>query len=290
MNPKFKKCKEINRSSIQQLLEEFCIYPRYIKGDEALYFAPYRNDTEASMGVNYSKNVWKDYGSDDGGTIIDLLQKLYATNDIKVVLYKYNNQDRSLSCSTGSPSRKKTIINNTPKLTYRSTGKIKNPALKKYLKSRGLKPKSWDPFLEEILLKKGKHTQPAIGFKNDSGGYEIRTPKGKFCIGVKDITTIKGAHGQALLFEGFMDFLSWIEINKWKNESIIVLNSTSNIEAGITAIKRQSEIAKAEAFFDNDQAGEKAFTALKNSIPFAEDKSILYEKNKDLNEYLSSMK
>lgn len=53
-----------------------------------------------------------------------------------------------------------------------------------------------------------------IGFKNDSGGYEIRNPYIKTSSAPKDIKTITNNAKEAVVFEGFFDFLSFITIHK----------------------------------------------------------------------------
>ena len=54
----------------------------------------------------------------------------------------------------------------------------------------------------------------AVGFPNRSGGYEIRNKLFKGCIAPKDITHIQQEQPKesCYLFEGFMDYLSFLTL------------------------------------------------------------------------------
>lgn len=54
----------------------------------------------------------------------------------------------------------------------------------------------------------------SIGFKNNSGVCELSIYYGKTCTGPKDIRWIKNAVHLLLVFEGFFDFLSFVQINE----------------------------------------------------------------------------
>lgn len=81
-------------------------------------------------------------------------------------------------------------------------------------------------FLWEISYKTSDKTFFALGFANDSGGWELRNPYFKGCMTPKSISTIKGKDGERLqIFEGFMDFLSWRKLHPEIEADSIVLNS-----------------------------------------------------------------
>ena len=42
----------------------------------ALYHAPYREDFNARMKVDFRENLWHDYGTGQGGSIIDLVMRM----------------------------------------------------------------------------------------------------------------------------------------------------------------------------------------------------------------------
>jgi len=41
-----------------------------------LYHAPYREDPNASLKVDFRQNLWHDYGTSQGGSIIDLVMRI----------------------------------------------------------------------------------------------------------------------------------------------------------------------------------------------------------------------
>lgn len=97
----------------------------------------------------------------------------------------------------------------------------------------------------------------ALGFANDAGSWELRNPYFKGCMAPKPISTIKGKDGQRLLiFEGFMDFLSWRKLHPEIEADSIVLNSQALLPKVVPRVLRYTYI---ECFLDNDEAGRKAF-------------------------------
>lgn len=137
---------------------------------------------------------------------------------------------------------------------------------------------------------RGKHYF-GIGFPNISGGYEIRNPFFKGCIAPKDISHFYAEEPKkvCLVFEGFMDFLSFMTLRRKENDGLkrqdyLVLNSVTNIHK---AAKRLSRYDSVQCFLDNDEAGRNAYLQLSKELgkPVT-DASTLYNGFKDLNEYL----
>ena len=125
-----------------------------------------------------------------------------------------------------------------------------------------------------------------IGFKNDSGGYEIRNAYSKICLGKKDITSIKNESDSLRVFEGFFDFLSFKNVESYLEKEpsdYIILNSASMIHKIRNDIENYKDI---EVYFDNDDAGTRAVETIKSINPNAEDCQFLYSDFKDLNDWL----
>ena len=135
----------------------------------------------------------------------------------------------------------------------------------------------------------------AIGFPNMAGGYEVRNRYFKGCVAPKDITHIR-QHGEprnvCYLFEGFMDYLSFLTIRVENNpqyprldtQDYVILNSVSNLAKAENILETYTRIG---SFLDNDTAGRNACETLKTK--FGErllDKSLYYHEYKDLNDYL----
>jgi 5S rRNA maturation endonuclease (ribonuclease M5) len=142
-----------------------------------------------------------------------------------------------------------------------------------------------------VLVEINQRQYELIGFKNNSGGYELRgTNDFKSTVTPKDFSFIqnddKPYTNAVAVVEGMFDFLSLLE----KQDSILpeisnylILNSLSFFEKAIPLIE---EHKKVYLLLDNDKAG-KSFTsfALKRSLKYT-DLSDQYKDSKDLNEWL----
>ena len=176
---------------------------------------------------------------------------------------------------------------------------LTHPALLRYLQERGIDRDVAKSECKELHFNHNGKPYFAIGFGNVAGGYEVRNPFFKGCISPKDISHIQH-HGErrdsCYLFEGFMDYLSFLTIRKRKNpqspglkgQDYMVLNSVSNLGK---AIDRLSDYERIHCFFDNDQAGNKACLELERVFSYrVRDASLHYSGYKDLNDFLCGKK
>src|SRR5690606_29746772 len=111
------------------------------------------------------------------------------------------------------------------------------------------------------------------------------TKKGfKSSIGQKGVSVIPGDNKRAVLFEGYIDYLSWLTLTEPQNNpTVIVLNSVVMLQRAMAHVKH---IPNIDIYFDNDAAGRSATKMLQQVAPHAVDRSHLYEKFKDYNDYL----
>jgi hypothetical protein len=94
-----------------------------------------------------------------------------------------------------------------------------------------------------------------------------------------------------MVFEGFIDFLSWLAMREQETPGCdcCILNGVSNLNHALEFI---SEHPKVEAYLDNDQAGSTALKKMEDCLSaLAEEVCVydmrsLYESFKDLNERL----
>lgn len=290
------KFTEANAISIKQYLSEKGIQPAKDRGYYGMYHSPFREDHNASMKVDYSKNLWIDYGTNEGGTFIDLVMKMehYSLHEaISMLEQKYHHTDEStyqhdntpfssFSFHRGNPDSKiKTL---EPSITILNVQPISNPALIEYLNERRISIDIARIHCSEVHYSVNDKPYYAVGFENDKGGYELRSKYFKGCTS-KDITTVQQNKNHCVLFEGFMDYLSFLTIQKQQNApvDVIVLNSLSNlgkVKSTLTAYKG------IWTFFDNDVAGKKAVLELQSTCNNVNDLSNFYSGHKDLNEYL----
>ena len=131
----------------------------------------------------------------------------------------------------------------------------------------------------------GRHYQ-AIGFANQSGGYELRD-NGMFkgTIAPKDITPIFTDRANPVcIFEGFMDFLSFLSMKEEFTNHCLVMNSVSNVARSIRYLNER-QVFSIRTFFDNDEAGRRATADFVKAGFKVENMSVHYRNFKDLNEY-----
>ena len=166
-----------------------------------------------------------------------------------------------------------------------SVQSLTNPYLLRYIVERGISLSIANRFCSEIRYNNTNRTYYAIGFANDAGGWEIRSPYFKGCIAPKTITTISKGTDVLQIFEGFMDFLSWQTLNLSSTCDTIVLNSLALLPRIQEKLKSYKQV---ESFLDNDEAGRKSFDVLKQFCPSIIDGSVRYRIHKDLNEWLVS--
>lgn len=143
------------------------------------------------------------------------------------------------------------------------------------------------PYLRHVRYEVGGREYSAIGFANCAGGYELRDDKTfKGTIAPKDISVVAGETNNSPLciFEGFMDFLSYLTMKGKEIAPCLVLNSVSNLSRAI-AYLHEKGIDFVQAFFDNDQAGRQALHSLQSAGINVEDMSRHYSRYKDLNDY-----
>ena len=171
------------------------------------------------------------------------------------------------------------------KLEIISVQSLTNPYLLRYIAERGISLSIANRFCSEIRYNNTNRTYYAIGFANDAGGWEIRSPYFKGCIAPKAITTISKGTDVLQIFEGFIDFLSWQTLNPSSTCDTIVLNSLALLPRIQEKIKGYKQV---ESFLDNDDAGRKSFAVLRQMFPQLVDSAARYREHKDFNEWLVS--
>ena len=172
------------------------------------------------------------------------------------------------------------------RLIILSDRELTHPALVGYLTGRDIDPAIARTYCREVRYTIGGKEYFAIGFRNDAGGWELRNPRFKGSSTPKNITTLDNGNDTAMVFEGFIDFLSYLSLKANPSPSIdsTVLNSVTNLPKAVPFLARHRIV---HAFLDNDNAGRKALARLEESLPSSEviDQSVFYRDHKDLNDY-----
>ena len=175
---------------------------------------------------------------------------------------------------------------------------LSSPALFSYLRERGINTELAKRECREVHYLTDGKPYFAVGFPNRSGGYEIRNKFFKGCIAPKDITHIRQTEpGETCcLFEGFMDYLSFLTLRQaghpdrpaLDGQDYIVLNSVSNLSKALRLLGNYKRI---HCFLDNDRAGLEALREIQREYGSrVRDASPVYSGYKDLNDYLNGKK
>lgn len=253
----------------------------------ALYHAPYREDPNASLKVDFRQNLWHDYGTSQGGSIIDLVMRIKGCSAYEAMAHLAEGKVITLAPSFFHRATTTTATNPTSTRHILSISEELPLHLQSYLREvRKINLSVSSSYLRHIRYEVGEQEYSAIGFSNRAGGYELRDDKNfKGTIAPKDISLIQGDISEKLcLFEGFIDFLSYLTMKGKETAPCLVLNSVSNLPRVISYL-HENGIDSVRAFLDNDQAGRQTLKSLESAGISVEDMSRHYARYKDLNDY-----
>ena len=280
----------IKRYPIVEYLERKGIKPVRRTAAYALYCSPLREETHPSFKVDTEKNLWIDYAEGRGGSIIDLCMRLESCTLSEAIHRLGQNAFDNITCS----SRKNFVPNNLQStMAANETRKLISisdtlpPHLREYLtKVRCIDLEKAKSFLKCISYEVRGRRYQAIGFANLSGGYELRDDKTfKGTIAPKDITPIFTDRAEPVcIFEGFMDFLSFLSMKEEITNHCLVMNSVSNVARTIRYLNDR-HLIHIHAFLDNDEAGRRTVQDFIKAGFHVEDMNIHYKDFKDLNDF-----
>lgn len=263
------------------------------------YKSPFRDESTPSFKINISKNIWYDHGAWKGWNILDFMMLYKRCNFTEALKHIANATQLNLfttqtDSKTILASKKKDTQEKSNTLSLTKTKAFANEALIQYLKNRAINPSIAKKYIHETYYKLGDKSYFWVSLKNDSDGVELNNKYFKWIIGAKDITSINNNADVLVVFEGMMDFLSYVSVTpNIENKNILVLNSVSMIKKWVEHIKAWN-YKKIESFLDNDKAWKDATWFLKeqleNEITSKEiifkTKSNMYKKYKDFNDYI----
>ena len=280
----------IKRYPIVEYLERKGIKPVRKTPTYAMYRSPLREETHPSFKVDTEKNLWIDYAEGRGGSIIDLCMRMEGcTLSEAIHRLGQNASDNGTSSFLNDfvPNNSQPVmaVNGARRLIEISD--TLPPHFQEYLtKVRCINLEKAMPFLKCISYEVRSRLYQAIGFANLSGGYELRDDKTfKGTIAPKDITPIFTDRTEPVcIFEGFMDFLSFLSMKEEITNHCLVMNSVSNVARTIRYLNDR-HLTHIRAFLDNDEAGRRTVQDFIKAGFHVEDMNIHYKDFKDLNEY-----
>ena len=275
-----------------------CVPTDHKDGRYLHYRSPLREDNKPSFWVDTQKGICGDFNGDRIGDVINLAERYYNC-DFKTAaaniadsfrLGAFSSANKHTAAQPTIPATKDTTIH------IKHIQPLQNVALLQYVQERKISIETAKRYLQEAYYKTSDSETArqyfALAFKNDKGGYELRSKYYKGSTPLKTVTTIKQGSDTVVVFEGFMTFLScveyWNSLNKTIPYDVIILNSLSNINKA-----NYTDYATIKLMLDADKPGHTATDSFMAQYPNAINimpKFIPYEqaiekKYKDFNDY-----
>lgn len=234
-------------------------------GVEEWYENPLREERTASFSVNVKKNLWHDFGTGEGGKVIDLVIS-YTNSNIKGALEWLDKNQGTVTANNTQPHSEAHNIENKARFEVLKVQRLLNPVLLDYVESRGIDPVIARSYLKEIRYQdtvKNKEFY-GLGTQNLSGGYSIRNKYMKTNIAPMGIVHFQanGYSNNIHVFEGMFDFLTYktMQGQTGNDEDFIILNSTTMAKHAAALIKNDINLNHKQVilWFDNEDAGSKA--------------------------------
>lgn len=269
---------------VETILNSLGFHPVRQASNDLWFTSPFSNTEKTpSFHVNTQKNFWYCFSSGFGGNTLDLIIKLQKCTISEGLAFLENFDSFSFQKQITAVSQIKKTERETQIVKIVP---IEHIALKQYLTGRCLTKPFIHFQIKEVHYEVNQKKYFAIGFKNRSDGWELRSKYAKISIGKKDVTFIDNRSATLRIFEGFFDYLSFLQIKKNKIEDqfdYLILNSTALLLKNIDMLEHYKTI---ELYLDNDSTGEKYTNIIKNKHTEAFDFRSMYKDSKDINEWL----
>lgn len=285
--------------NIKQIKEKYTcldyLGDKVVKKTSRGYLArcPWREDNNPSLTVTLDGKGWHDLSDGSHGNLIDMVQRCLKTTDLSRVCAAFGTiTPFSFHQSRIFDERKEKGSG----FAFCDIVPLQNRVLYAYLGARCINPTIAKRFLKEAhygfeVREDGRYLF-ALAYPNDLGGYELRGAPNKTNIkGYKGGTAPKGItthilreNAATVVFEGFMDLLSWVTMTEGVKHNLVVMNSVVNKEATVEVLRSLS--GKIYLCLDNDKGGNDATAFIQNAVPPAIDYRSHFAGYKDVNEYL----
>jgi len=259
------------------------------RGGWYIYRCPWRDDRHPSLNVSPNGKIWHDLATGAKGGIIELVQACLNTKDLSRVCAEFSSSSFSQPRIIDN-EKKEEVVEGTAFHTFNLVP-LQSRGLYAYLTQRCINTHIAQQFLQEARYSfqprdDGKFLY-ALAYPNEKGGCELRSEFYKGGTSPKGITTHLGQeNAPTVVFEGFMDMLSWVTMTGEVKHNLVVMNSVVNKEETVDMLRSIS--GTIYLCLDNDKAGEEATAFIKNALPSAIDYRSHYADHKDVNEFLCS--
>jgi hypothetical protein len=274
---------EARKIDMVDYLSSLGYQPTKVRNVDYWYLSPLRKEKTASFKVNRKINCWYDHGIGKGGSIIDFAI-LYYNCTIKELFQQVTKYISILPLS--HPNLTLNEVNIETKIAIVNERPIASLALERYLDARRIPLCIAQEYCNEVCYSLNNKEYYAIGFKNNTWGYELRNAFSKLSSAPKDITTFNNGSNSVAVFEGFFDFLSFIAMQKNQpaiHSDYVVLNSISSFEKARPFMESHAVI---RLYLDNDTAGQNCTSYALSLSSRYKDERCLYQHYKDINDWI----
>ena len=253
-------------------------------GNELWYIAPYRGERTPSFRVNVAKQLWYDFGLGKGGDIFTLAGEFLQSDDFM----KQAKFIAEAANMTVAGWEKPVYLSKPTESVFEDVevAPLLRSLLTEYLEERGIPIGVASRHCCRLNYSVRGKRYFAVGFLNMAGGYEVRSRYFKGCIPPKDVSLARTKEipaDECLVFEGFMDFLSWRKLHPEGQADSIMLNSLTLLPKLIPTLHPYATV---ESFLDMDEAGDRATKQLFDAGLPVKDMRACYAPYKDINESL----
>lgn len=277
-------CEEANKVDLVEYIAKIGFSPAKILGNNYWYLSPLRNERTPSFKIDRAINLWYDHGEGKGGDLVAFVCT-YSRCDVSTALSIVSSVRNGIALPT-FPTAIAGEIEASTLLIKDVRNPITDLSLIRYINSRNISLEITQNYCQEIDYEIRGSLYNAIGFKNNAGGYELRSWNFKGSSSPKYVTYLNNGTESIALFEGFFDFLSYCSMadSGPKNpHNFLVMNSLSFFNRSLLLLEKHSQV---HLFLDNDKKGKDcAQEFLQRNPGKTVDQSILYKEHKDLNEW-----
>lgn len=280
---------EVKGIDIVVFLQKLGFSPVKINSRYATFHVPFRNSNHPTLRVNRKENTWIDYTTGKTGDIVELGKLVYQIDDDAKVMSLFESSNLPFSMSARYLMDQD---GNSTMITKVRVKELNNKRLLSFLESRGIDLSLAVKYCREIYYSVRWKKYYALAFKNNSGGFEIISPAIKGYVAPRDISVISLhlSNPYCIVFDNFMDFLSYLTINQRIDFAIfsntvdyLILNSPVNVHKAISVLKKYELVA---CCLSNDEEGEDTVNMIASEHDGVHDLSGVYDGYHDLNDFI----
>jgi DNA primase len=142
-------CQQLNQQDLVDYLDSLGFTPTKIRNADYWYRSPLRNERTPSFKVNRKLNVWFDYGTGNGGKLIDFGIEYFKCS-VKELLDKVSG--RLYLPFTSSQIPQKQTAPEQPRIRILSDNDLHSPSLIRYIKHRRVAENVAQAYCREIMF------------------------------------------------------------------------------------------------------------------------------------------